>query len=69
MRGPCSRTSPRKALVVGCFGDAVVGWKASVALAEALGCPLYLYGPEFGHSVYDEAPDYRQRLFAFFTEE
>ena len=55
-----------KTLVIGCFGDAVVGWRASVDLAERLGCPLFLYGPEYGHSVYDEAPDYRQRLFGFF---
>ena len=55
-----------KALVIGCFGDAVVGWRASVDLAERLGCPLYLYGPEYGHSVYDEAPDYRRRVYDFF---
>ena len=55
-----------KCLVVGCFGDAVVGWRASVVLAEALRCPLYLYGPEYGHSVYDEAPDYRRHLYEFF---
>lgn len=52
--------------VIGCFGDAVVGWQASVAIAQALGCPLYLYGAEYGHSVYDEAPDYRGRLYEFF---
>ncbi|MBR3258862.1 MAG: alpha/beta hydrolase [Eggerthellaceae bacterium] len=57
-----------KTFVIGCFGDEVVGWQASVDLARTLGCPLYLYGPEYGHSVYDEAPDYRKRLFAFFTE-
>ena len=55
-----------KTLVVGCFGDRVVGWRASVELAERLGCPLFLYGPEYGHAVYDEAPDYRRRVLDFF---
>lgn len=57
-----------KALVIGCFGDKVVGWRASVDLAERLRCALYLYGPEFGHAVYDEAPDYRRRVYDFFME-
>mgnify|MGYP002868369695 CR=1 FL=1 len=55
-----------KTLVIGCFGDAVVGWRASVDIAERLGCELVIYGAEYGHSVYDEAPDYRRRLYEFF---
>ncbi len=58
-----------KCLVIGCFGDAVVGPQASFDTAQALGCALYMYGPEYGHSVYDEAPDYRLNLYQFFMEE
>lgn len=57
-----------KALVIGCFGDRVVGWRASVDIAERLGCPLFLYGTDFGHCVFDEAMDYRGHLFDFFVE-
>ena len=37
-------------------------------IAEKLNCPLYLYGEEYGHCVFDEAPDYKQRIYDFFTE-
>ena len=37
-------------------------------IAEKLGCPIYLYGGEYGHCVFDEAPDYKQRMYHFFKE-
>ena len=53
-------------LVIGAEGDRLLGPGASRKLAEAGGFDLFLYGPEFGHAVYDEAPDFRQRMLDFF---
>ncbi len=53
-------------LVIGSEGDGVVGADGSRQIAEALGCELYLYDKNYGHGVYDEAPDYRQRCLDFF---
>ena len=52
-------------LVIGCFGDHVLSGPASVAIAEKLGCSTYMYGAEYGHAVYDEAPDYVERIHEF----
>ena len=53
-------------LVIGVEGDKVVTAEASMEIAEKLGCGCYIYGREYGHCVFDEAPDYKQRLFDFF---
>ena len=55
------------ALVIGVRGDKVVTAEASAAIAERLGCGCYLYGSEYGHCVFDEAPDYKQRLYDFYA--
>ena len=55
------------AFVVGVEGDRVVTGEASDELAEALCCDQYMYGAEFGHCVFDEAPDYKERLLNFFV--
>lgn len=47
--------------VVGSHADRVVTAAASEELANKLHCPLYLY-EGFSHAVYDEAPDYRERM-------
>lgn len=47
--------------VVGSHADRVVTAAASEELADKLHCPLYLY-EGFSHAVYDEAPDYRERM-------
>ncbi len=52
-------------LVLGAKADRVLSGGASVEIAQKLQCPYYLYS-EFGHAVYDEAPDYKKRLLAFF---
>ncbi len=52
-------------LVIGSEGDEVVGAQGSEQIASALGCELYLYDKSYGHGVYDEAPDYRQRCLDF----
>lgn len=53
------------AVVVGAEEDAVLTKEASEELAGGLGCSAYLY-PGYGHAVYDEAPDYKQRMLEFF---
>ena len=52
-------------LVLGSESDRVVTAEGSRQIAEALGCELYLYDAGYGHGVYDEAPDYRQRCLDF----
>lgn len=54
------------ALVIGVEGDKVLPCEHSRLIAEKLGCGLYLYGREYGHCAFDEAPDYKQRLLDFF---
>ncbi len=55
------------ALVIGADEDKVVSGRASEEIAEKLGCELYIY-KGYGHAVYDEASDYKERLMAFFNE-
>lgn len=31
-------------------------------------CELYLYGEGYGHCVFDEAPDYKERMLTFFNK-
>lgn len=54
-------------LVIGALGDRVLTADSSVEMAQKIGCPLYLYDG-FGHAVYDEADDYKDRLYRFFNE-
>lgn len=49
-------------LVIGSEGDKIMGANSSVELAKALKSDLIMYGAEFGHTVYDEAPDYLARI-------
>lgn len=56
-------------MVIGAKNDRVLGAQASVEIAERLGCPIYMYGEEYGHCVFDEAPDYKQRIYDFFISE
>lgn len=52
-------------LVIGSEGDKVVGVEGQKEIAKKLGCEFYMYGPEYGHGVYDEAPDYLDRIKGF----
>lgn len=57
-------------LVLGAGQDRVIGVDGSYEIAEQIGAPLaqlYVY-ENYGHAVYDEAPDYRQRLKDFFDK-
>ena len=51
-------------LVLGSAHDRVLGSASSPDLAERLGCECFLY-QDYGHAVYDEAPDFRQRMLEF----
>ena len=57
------------ALVIGAKNDRVLTARASVEIAGKLGCECYLYGEEYGHCVFDEAPDYKSRIMRFFKSE
>ena len=54
-------------LVIGSWDDAVFTGEASIELARALHCPLFLY-TGYGHAVYDEAPDFKKRILDFLME-
>lgn len=56
-------------LVLGAENDRVLTAQGSVEIAEQIGCDCYLYGKEYGHCVFDEAPDYKRRLFDFFSRQ
>ena len=56
-------------LVLGADNDYVLSADASREIALILGCDIYLYGEPYGHAVYDEAPDYKQRLLDFYSKE
>ena len=51
-------------LILGSKKDAVLQVKNMEETAEALGCEIYLYD-EYSHAVYDEAPDFKERLLEF----
>lgn len=53
-------------LTIGAQNDNVLGVNASIEIAKKIDCELFVY-EEFGHAVYDEAPDYKQRIFEFFA--
>ena len=53
-------------LVLGTEGDNVLTAEASSQIAEITGGELFLYGAEYPHAVFDEAPDLRDRVKAFF---
>ncbi|MBO4229232.1 MAG: alpha/beta hydrolase [Clostridia bacterium] len=54
-------------LVVGSRGDTVLTPESSLEIASRLSCcSCFLYGEEYGHMVFDEAPDFKQRMLDFF---
>ena len=54
--------------VSGAEGDRVLTTRGVDEIIDRLNCEHYIYGPEYGHGVYDEAPDHRQRILDFFEE-
>ena len=55
-------------LVIGVEGDRALPCDHSVRMAEKMNCELYLYGTEYGHCAFDEAPDYKERMMDFFMK-
>lgn len=53
------------ALVLGAREDQVFNYTLSEELAKGIGCDVYIYDG-YGHAVYDEAPDYVDRLHSFY---
>lgn len=54
-------------LVLGGTEDKIVTGEASLEIARALGCAVYMY-EGLGHSVYEEAADFNKRILAFLQE-
>lgn len=54
-------------LILGSENDRVTGAEASRELQEITGGELFLY-EEYGHGVYDEAPDFRDRMADFMAK-
>ena len=44
--------------------DKIFGGETTKNLAKKINCEYYLYN-EYGHAVYDEAPDFRGRMLKF----
>lgn len=55
-------------LVLGGRQDQVVTGEASEEMAQKLGCDYFLY-EDLGHAAYEEAKDFNQRIYEFFTQE
>lgn len=55
-------------LVLGCYGDKVVTPLGSTQIADKLNCDIYMYDDSYGHGVYDEAPDYREKMLDFLRQ-
>lgn len=53
-------------LVLGSRGDKLLDTEDFYRTAEMTGGEIYLYGTEYSHAVFDEAPDFRNRVKAFF---
>lgn len=53
-------------LILGSRGDRTLSGEGAVRIAEITGAELYMYGEEYPHAVYDEAPQLRERAKAFF---
>lgn len=55
-------------LVQGSRGDRVLSGAASERIAELAGVNALMYGPEYGHAVYDEARETIDRVAEFFAQ-
>lgn len=55
-------------LVLGGGKDKLVTIQATLEIAEKIGCEPVIY-EEYGHSAYEEAPDFNQRVLSFLLNE
>ena len=53
-------------LVLGGGRDKIVGSEAAKELSERLECEAYIY-EDLGHAAYEEAKDFNEKIFDFFT--
>lgn len=56
-----------RALVLGSKKDRVIEIEKQIEMAKVLNAESYFY-EGFSHAVYDEAPDYKQRIYDFFIK-
>ncbi|MBQ0110845.1 MAG: alpha/beta hydrolase [Oscillospiraceae bacterium] len=56
-----------ESLVIGSEQDKVLSPEGSTELAKALNCEIYMYDG-YSHAVFDEAPDFKQRITEFFDK-
>lgn len=54
-------------LVMGATGDKMFDYKDQIDMAEKIGCDYYMF-EGYSHCVYDEAPDYLDKLEEFFDK-
>ena len=54
-------------MVIGSKLDKTLAAEGSTDIAELSGCSIYMYDG-YSHAVYDEAPDYKDRIAAFFSK-
>ena len=54
-------------LVIADSNDKIFDVSESKFIAEKLNCEIFIYH-DYGHAVYDEAPDYKTRILKFFKE-
>lgn len=52
-------------LVIGDKNDRTIGIEGSYEIIDKLGCKNYIYN-QYGHAVYDEAPDIKEKIIDFF---
>lgn len=55
-------------LILGGAEDKIVTAEASLEIAEKTGCEIHLYDG-LGHSAYEEAPDFNNRIYDFLKKE
>ena len=56
-----------KTFVIGALRDRITTANAALETANALRCQYYEY-KRYGHAVFDEAPDYKKRVYGFLTK-
>ncbi|MCQ2512576.1 MAG: alpha/beta hydrolase [Lachnospiraceae bacterium] len=54
--------------VVGAEADKIFSINTIRSLAEKTNAKTLFYGPEYGHGIYDEAPDLKEKMLEFFEE-
>lgn len=55
-------------LAIASEGDKIIDPSQSEYIADKTAGELYVYDKSFGHAVYDEAPDYKEKIIEFFNK-